>query len=127
MKSTFAKSMVVLAAGLMAGATFAADGSALTREQVRADYAQARAEGTLLPQAEGHVAIVQANTTPGMNREAVQAAYLVARKAGTLPTVNEGQPSNPMTTATNLTREAVKADYFSARKAGTLPSTHEGA
>ncbi len=126
MKSTFAKSIVVLAATLVAGVSFAGDRAALTREQVRTEYLQAMAQGTLAPTAEGHVAMIKPSASK-LTREAVQAEYFAARMAGSLPVLSEGQQATAPAVKSNLTREAVQADYIMALKAGTLRMTQEGA
>jgi hypothetical protein len=120
MKTKFAATALILASGLIAGTSFAADNGALTREQVRAAYLQARAEGTL-PQV-GDGAVVYVKPAPStLTREAVMAEYFAAQKAGTLPQVGDGAVSYVKPAPSTLTREAVKAEYFAALKAGTLP------
>ena len=126
MKTKFAATALILASGLIAGNSFAADAGALTREQVRADYLQARAEGSLPPIGEGQV--VNAKSAPStMTREAVMAEYLSAKKAGTLLPIGEGQMVQLESAPSTLTREAVKTEYLAAKKAGNLPQIGEHA
>ena len=120
MKTKFAATALILASGLIAGTSFAADNGALTREQVRAAYLQARAEGTL-PQADNGQVIYVKPAHNSLTREAVTAEYLAARKAGTLPQADNGQVSYVKPAPSTLTREAVRAEYLAAWKAGTLP------
>lgn len=128
MKTTFNKSALILAAGLTAGlfasASFAADTGALTREQVRAEYIQARADGSLIPNGEGRNVVTKA-TRSELTRDAVRADYFAARQAGTLPPTGDGQEVRKAAAPTALSREAVKAEFFAARRAGTLPLNGE--
>ena len=127
MKNTFNKSALILAAGLFAGASFAADTnatSALSRDQVRAEYNQARANGSLTPNGEAQIAKPRVTGTP-LTREAVRADYVAARAGGTLAPTGEGQEVRQVATPVAVSREAVKAEYFAARRAGTLPLTGE--
>ena len=128
MKNTFNKSALILAAGLTAGlfasASFAADSATLSRQEVRAAYAQARADGSLPPTGEGQTLIAKA-TTSTLTRQAVRAEYFAARAAGTLAPTGEGQEARQAATPVAVSREAVKAEYFAARRAGTLPLTGE--
>jgi Domain of unknown function (DUF4148) len=124
MKNTFNKSALILAAGLTAGlfasASFAAGAGGLTREQVRAEYLQARAAGTLPPTVDGQIVVAKA-TRSELTREAVIADYVAARAAGKLPPTVDGQIVVTKAPSSGLTREAVIADYVAARAAGTLP------
>ncbi len=133
MKNAFTKSAIVLAAALIAGAAFAADNGGLTREQVRAEYNQARANGTLPVNGEGQTAVAPKAATSALSREAVRADYYAARAAGTLPANGEGQEVRRQvrqeerqgTAPVAVSREAVKAEYYAARRAGTLPLNGE--
>ena len=119
MKNTFNKSALVLAVGLIAGSSFATDMGSLTRDQVRAEYFAARANGTLPPNGEGQVLTAERSTS-SLTREAVQAEYFAARKAGNLTPNGEGQEARVVVAPSGVTRAAVKADYIVARKSGTL-------
>ena len=88
MKTKFAATALILASGLIAGTSFAADSGALTREQVRAEYFQARAEGSLPPVGERQLNNVKSAPST-LSREAVMAEYFAAEKTGTLPPVGE--------------------------------------
>ena len=119
--TSFALTAALLA---MSSAAFSGDMGALSRDQVRAAYSEARANGTLQPNGEGQVAIVK--TSPSsLTRDAVRAEYFAARTAGTLQPTGEGQEARVASAPSSLTREAVKAEYFHARMAGTLPPTGE--
>jgi len=111
-----------LAAGLFAGNSFAADQAGLSREQVRAAYVQARAEGSLAPIGEAQAPVAAKVTVSTLTREAVRADYLAAQKAGTLAPIGEATEVRVNLAPSALTRAEVKAEYFSARKAGTLPT-----
>ena len=128
MKNTFNKSALIVAAsltaGLFASASFAADTGALTREQVRTEYKQARANGTLPVNGEGQTVVIKA-TRSELTRDAVRADYFAARQAGTLPPTGEGQEVHQAAAPATVSREAVKAEYFAARRAGTLPLNGE--
>ena len=128
MKNTFNQSALIVAAGLTAGlfasASFAADAGAMTREQVRAEYYQARADGSLIPNGEDQTVVAKV-TRSGLTREAVRADYFAARQAGTLPPTGEGQEVRQAAAPAAVSREAVKAEYFAARRAGTLPLNGE--
>lgn len=125
MKNTFAKSALVLAAALIAGSSFAADTGALTREQVRAEYNQARANGTLPVNGEGQTAAAPKVASSTQTRDAVRADYFAARQAGTLIPNGEGQEVRHAAAPATVSREAVKAEYYAARRAGTLPLNGE--
>lgn len=119
--TSFALTAALLA---MSSAAFSGDMGALSRDQVRAAYSEARANGTLQPNGEGQVAIVK--TSPSsLTRDAVRAEYFAARTAGTLPPTGEIQAVRAAQAPSSLTRDAVQAEYFSARMAGTLPLTGE--
>lgn len=119
--ASFALTAALLA---MSSAAFSADKGALTREQVRAEYAEARANGTLPPNGEGQINHVKPATST-LTRAAVQAEYFAARAAGLLPPTGEGQQVTTVYAPSSLTRDAVRAEYFQARMAGTLPPSGE--
>jgi Domain of unknown function (DUF4148) len=129
MKNAFNKSALILAAGLTAGlfasASFAADTGAMSREQVRAEYNQARANGTLPAKGEGQTAAAPKVAPSTLTREAVRADYYAARAAGTLPANGEAQEVRQVAAPVTVSREAVRAEYFAARRAGTLPLNGE--
>ena len=120
MKNTFNKSALVLAVGLIAGSSFATDMGSLTRDQVRAEYFAARANGTLPPNGEGQVLTAE-RSTGTLTREEVRAEYFAARKAGTLTPNGEGQEARAAVAPSEVTRTAVMADYIVARKSGIVP------
>ena len=119
--ASFALTAVLLA---MSTAAFSADNGALTREQVRAEYTQARTNGTLPATGEGLIGYVKPSAST-LTREAVQAEYFAARMAGTLQPNGEGQVAHVVSAPSTLTREAVQSEYYMARMAGTLPPTGE--
>jgi hypothetical protein len=119
MKLKFTATALILASGLIASTSFAADSGTLTREQVRAEYFQARAEGSLPQVGEGQLNNIKSAPST-LTREAVMTEYFAAEKAGTLPQVGEGQLNNIKSAPSTLTREAVMAKYFATEKAGTL-------
>ena len=120
MKNTFNKSALILAVGLIAGSSFAADTGSLTREQVRAEFFAARANGTLPPNGEGQVLTVKPSTST-QTREGVQAEFYAARQAGTLTPNGEGQEARVAVAPSGVTRIAIMAEYIVARKSGLLP------
>jgi hypothetical protein len=126
MTNTFTKSALVLAAALVAGSSFAADTGAVTREQVRAEFNQARANGTLPANGEGQTAIAPKVAPSTLTRQAVQAEYFAARAAGTLAPTGEGQEAKVAVAPSVASRDAVRAEFYAARKAGTLPKNGEG-
>jgi hypothetical protein len=120
MNTKFAATALILASGLIAGTSFAAESGTLSRAQVRAAYVQARAEGKLPQNTE--VQVIDYSSIPSTTtREAVKAEYLVAKKAGVLPQNTEVQVTNYSSIPSATTREAVKAEYLVAKKTGTLP------
>ena len=119
--ASFALTAALLA---MSSAAFSGDMGALSRDQVRAAYTEARANGTLPANGEGQISYVKPSTST-LTRAAVQADYFAARMAGTLQPTGEGQEARVVSAPSSLTREAVKAEYFHARMAGTLPPTGE--
>ena len=119
--TSFALTAALLA---MSSAAFSGDKGALTRDQVRTAYAEARANGSLPPT--GEAQIVMGKFSPSaLTRDAVRAEYFAARVAGTLPPTGEIQQARAVPAPSALTREAVRAEYFHARMAGTLPLTGE--
>lgn len=113
MNTKFAATALILASSLIASTSFAyvpdrsdatmmrnfatsgsmAAPSTLTREQVRADVAQARADGSLALVNEGVKNVLKSavKSAPStVTREAVLGEYYAAQKAGTLPSTNEG-------------------------------------
>ena len=104
---------------VMSSAAFSGDRGALSRDQVRAAYSEARANGTLPPNGEGQTTYVKPSTST-LTRQAVQAEYFAARMAGTLQPTGEGQEARAVSVPTSLTRDAVRAEYFRSRMAGTL-------
>ena len=119
--TSFALTAALLA---VSSAAFSGDMGAVTRDQVRAAYAEARANGTLPANGEGQVSHVKPSTST-LTRAAVQAEYFAARVAGTLPPTGEGQQARAVSVPSSLTRDAVRAEYLQARMAGTLPLTGE--
>jgi hypothetical protein len=124
MKTKFVTSALILASGLIAGTSFAADNVALSREQVRADYIQARAEGSLPAMGDAPVFYVKAAPST-LTRDAVTAEYVAAQKAGTLPAQGDRQVVVVKSEHSTLTRAAVRAEYVAARLGGTLPQVGE--
>ncbi len=124
MKSVFTKSALVLAMGLVAGASFAADSTPVSREQVRAAYLQARADGSLPATGEAQLSTLKPATI-SLSRDAVRADYRAARLSGTVAPTGEAQEIVAKAAPSAVTRDAVKAEYFAARKAGTLSRTGE--
>ena len=120
MKNTFNKSALIVAVGLIAGSSFATDTGSLTREQVRAEFLAARANGTLPPNGEGQVLTAERSSST-QTRESVQADFFAARKAGTLTPNGEGQEARAVVAPSYVTRIAVMADYIVARKSGIVP------
>ncbi len=88
MKTNYATTALVLALGLATSTSFAAEGNALSREQVRASVLQAVADGTLLPVNDRGV--MKAKSAPSaLTRAAVMAEYQAAQKPGVQYRVNE--------------------------------------
>ena len=80
MKTHYATTALALATALIAGSGFAAEGGALSREQVRAEFLQARADGTLVPVNEQ--GMLPAMAIPSsVTRAAVMADTLAASKS----------------------------------------------
>ena len=119
--SSFALTAALLA---MSSTAFSGDKGALSRDQVRAAYTEARANGTLPANGEGQISYVKLSTST-LTRAAVQADYFAARMAGTLQPTGEGQEARVVSAPSSLTRAAVQADYFAACMAGTLPPSGE--
>ena len=73
----------LLSATLLASNSFAANAMPLSRDQVRAAYQQAKADGSLLPA--GEVSAPDFKLLPSVRtRDEVRAEYLAAQKHGTL-------------------------------------------
>jgi hypothetical protein len=119
MKTRFVTSALIIATGLIAGSSFAADNSGLTREQVRAAYFQARADGSL-PAVGERQENVNRYAPSTLTRAEVMAEYFAAQKAGTLPAVGERQVTTIQSAPSTLTRDEVMSEYFAAQKAGIL-------
>ena len=126
MKNAFTTTALILAAGLTAGASFAADSAPRSRADVRAEVLEARVNGTLpvISDAEGQR--TQAWQSGKLTRAEVKAEYFQAQKDGTLRPIAVAADVYEKFTPSTLTRAAVKAEYFQAQKAGTLPSIGEG-
>ncbi|PZP91383.1 MAG: hypothetical protein DI587_35595 [Variovorax paradoxus] len=89
----------------------AANDKPLTREQVRAEYLQARAEGRLPPTGElGYVPPVSSGTS-SLTRAEVHASFLRARAEGLLPATGEvGDVFQVGPNTSTLTRAEVLRD-----------------
>lgn len=100
---------------------FAAD-SGLTREQVRAELARARADGTLLPNSESYgynnasIALPQSKAAAGKSRDEVRAELARARADGTLVPNSESYGTNAPVIASTRTRAEVRAEAIAAAK-----------
>ncbi|CAN7766159.1 DUF4148 domain-containing protein [Pseudorhodoferax sp. LjRoot39] len=105
--------VLVATLGLLAavGQAQAMDHQPLTREQVRAEYLQARAEGRLPPTGEvGYVPPVTSGTS-SLTRAEVRAEFLKARAMGTLPATGEvGDVFQVGPSTSTLTRAEVLRD-----------------
>lgn len=126
MKTKFAATALILASGLIASTSFAADTGALTREQVRATVLQARADGSLTQMNEWvkNTVNAAAKSAPStVTREAVRAEYVVAKKAGYLPVepgyVSAAEPAFVSTrTRAEVRTDAVIAAHTRAQEFG---------
>jgi len=104
---------------------FAAD-TGLTREQVRAELARARADGTLLPNSESYgynnasIALPQSKAAvtaqAGKSRDEVRAELARARAEGTLVPNSESYSTNAPVIASTRTRAEVRAEAIAAAK-----------
>jgi len=102
---------------------FAAD-TGLTREQVRAELARARASGELLPNSESYgynnasIALPQSKATAqaGKSRDEVRAELARARVDGTLVPNSESLSTNAPVIASTRTRAEVRAEAIAAAK-----------
>lgn len=138
MTSTRISAVLLTLAALGAGQAFAAELSAdapKTRDQVRAELAEAKRNGTLFnysyaaPQNEVNPQRYAA-TAPqpsGLTRAQVEAERQQARRTGNVfsytyaAKLNELNPGRyEQAAASALTREQVRADYLAARNAGEL-------
>jgi hypothetical protein len=121
----------------LAGASvtaFAAD-TGLTREQVRAELARARASGELLPNSESYgynnasitlpKAQAAATADSGKSREQVRAELARARADGTLVPNSESYGyTTPVVAGTSRTRAEVRAEAIEAAKAHKSDSSY---
>jgi hypothetical protein len=102
---------------ILLAAAGAAQGQALTRDQVRAEVLAARAAGTLGSGGEGYQAQVF-DTGSTLTRAEVRAQVLAARAAGTI-VEGDAYPGTPPA-AEPVTREQVRAELAAARAAGAV-------
>jgi len=126
-KNFAALATVALALAGASVTAFAAD-TGLTREQVRAELARARASGELLPNSESYgynnasitlpKAQVAATTDSGKTREQVRAELARARVDGTLVPNSEsyGYAAPVVAGASSRTRAEVRAEAIEAAK-----------
>ena len=124
-KNFAALATVALALAGASVTAFAAD-TGLTREQVRAELARARASGELLPNSESYgynnaaVTLPQAKAAVadnGKSRADVRAELARARADGTLVPNSESYGyTAPVTTASTRTRAEVRAEAIEAAK-----------
>lgn len=125
-KNFAALATVALALAGASVTAFAAD-TGLTREQVRAELARARASGELLPNSESYGYNNASITLPkaaaatadsGKSREQVRAELARARADGTLVPNSESYGyATPVVAGTSRTRAEVRAEAIEAAKA----------
>lgn len=128
MKTKFTTTALILASGLIASTSFAAE--PLTRADVKAEYYSAKAAGTLPA-----VGIrdnlssfpAQMGATPSsMSRATVKAEFRAAEAAGNLPAIGERATVAAVPVgSSSLTRQEVMAEYAMAKAAGNLPNIGE--
>lgn len=118
-RSTFSALALAVAALSSVGAQ-AADGS-VSREQVRAELAQAQRSGDLLAAGEAGLARNQANpaaygaqSAAGLSREAVQAELAQYRREGVNPWSMSYNPLKSFRSSTS--RDAVSSQFLEARE-----------
>ncbi len=122
MNTKLLTSALIVAAGFAAGSSFAQNAPVLTRDQVTAQYIQAREQGNLAPTGEVQFqAKAPSASTSGLTREAVHSAVLQANRNGALAERGEGADigyvaSGPSTT----TRAAVRAEARYAVRHGLI-------
>jgi uncharacterized protein (DUF427 family) len=123
-KTSFVTAALIIASGLSATASFAADSAPLSRAQVRSEVLQARANGTM--PATGDVTVTQETSVPStLTRGAVKSDFLQAQKAGTLPYKGDSLYVPETSVTSTLTRSAVKSELLQAQKTGMMPATGE--
>ncbi|MFT6591842.1 MAG: hypothetical protein ACI9I0_001906 [Rhodoferax sp.] len=130
MKTKFATTALILASGLIASTSFAANNAPLTRAGVMADYYSAKAAGNLPVLGESDsfgIAAAQRNVTLStLTRATVKTDLNAAKTAGNLPLIGErAQMATAPTGANSLTRQAVMTEYAMAKAAGNLPAIGE--
>lgn len=96
----------------------------LSRAQVRAELANARANGTMPVEVERQQRQYDPSRS-GLTREAVIAELNRARASGNMPIEVERQQRQYDPSDSSLTREAVIAELYQARANGTMPVSEE--
>ena len=108
MKTSFARTALLITLGLGASASFAA----------YSPIRQSPAAG------EGPFFSAQEQQAPSTaSRAAVRSDYQAAQRAGTLPANGEMSSVRGNVAPSTLSRATVRADFIQAQKAGTLPAT----
>lgn len=113
MNTKLLTSALIVAAGLAAGSSFAQNAPVLTRDQVSAQYVQARAQGTLAPTGEVQFqAVAPTASSSGLSRDAVHSAVLQAASNGALAQRGEGADIGYVaaTAPSTVTRASVRAE-----------------
>ena len=137
MKTSYLSAITLSLATLAAGQAFAADnGANITREQVRAELAQAQRNGTLVVDFETGRTLQQINpglypvaSSQSLSRAQVQAELAQAQKAGTVLTSSEKLsdlfPHRDEALSSGKTRAEVRAELAEAQRTGDIVADAE--
>jgi hypothetical protein len=128
MKTKFTTTALILASGLIASTSFAAE--PLTRADVKAEYLAAKVAGTLpAVNVRDNLSTYPAqmgNTPSSLTRATVKSDFRMAEAAGNLPAIGERARVDDIRVGKkSLTRQDVMAEYTTAKAAGNLPNIGE--
>jgi hypothetical protein len=128
MKTKFTTTALILASGLIASTSFAAE--PLTRADVKAEYLAAKVAGTLPAVGiRDNLSTYPAQTgdiPSSLTRATVKSNFRMAEAAGNLPAIGERARVDDIRVGKkSLTRQDVMAEYATAKAAGNLPHISE--
>jgi hypothetical protein len=128
MKTKFTTTALILASGLIASTSFAAE--PLTRADVMAEYYSAKAAGNLPALGEsdsfGITSAQRDITASHLTRATVKSNFRTAEAAGNLPAIGQRARVDDIRVGKkSLTRQDVMHEYAMAKAAGNLPNIGE--
>jgi hypothetical protein len=128
MKTKFTTTALILASGLIASTSFAAE--PLTRADVKAEYLAAKVAGTLpavgIRDNLSTYPAQMGDTPSSLTRATVKSNFRTAEAAGNLPAIGERARIDDIRIGEkSLTRQDVMAEYVTAKATGNLPNIGE--